>query len=53
MVNVPLTFQLSANSPPTMAPSAMSVRRDSPRPMTVLPGGGELTAELGDLDQIV
>jgi hypothetical protein len=29
-------------SPPTMAPSAMSVRRDSPRHMTVLPGGGSL-----------
>jgi hypothetical protein len=30
-------FQLPTNSAPTMAPSAMSVRRDSPRHMTVLP----------------
>ena len=35
-------FQLPTNSPPTMAPSAMSVRCDSPRHMTVLPGGGSL-----------
>jgi hypothetical protein len=35
-------FQLPTNSPPTMAPNAMSVSRDSPRHMTVLPGGGSL-----------
>jgi hypothetical protein len=35
-------FQLPTISAPTMAPSAMSVRRDSPRHMTVLPGGGSL-----------
>ena len=35
-------FQLPTNSPPSMAPSAISVRRDSPRHMTVLPGGGSL-----------
>lgn len=36
-------FQLPTTFPPTMAPSAMSVRRDSPRRhMTVLPGGGSL-----------
>jgi multidrug resistance efflux pump len=35
-------FQLPIISTPTMAPSAMSVRRDSPRHMTVLPGGGSL-----------
>ncbi len=35
-------FQLPTITPPTVAPSAMSVRRDSPRHMTVLPGGGSL-----------
>jgi transposase len=35
-------FQLPTISAPTMVPSAMSVRRDSPRHMTVLPGGGSL-----------
>jgi hypothetical protein len=35
-------FQLPTNSAPTMAPNAMSVRRDRPRHMTVLPGGGSL-----------
>jgi hypothetical protein len=35
-------FQLPTISAPTAAPSAMSVRRDSPRHMTVLPGGGSL-----------
>ncbi|MGY4501122.1 hypothetical protein ACVWYH_005053 [Bradyrhizobium sp. GM24.11] len=41
-VSVRLSFQLPTDSPPTMTPSAMSVRRDSPRHMTVLPGGGSL-----------
>ena len=35
-------FQLPTISAPTVAPSAMSVRRDSPRHMTELPGGGSL-----------
>lgn len=35
-------FQLPTISAPTVAPSAMSVRRDSPRDMTELPGGGSL-----------
>ena len=35
-------FQLPTISVPTMAPSAMSVRRDRPRHITVLPGGGSL-----------
>ena len=35
-------FQLPTISAPTMAPSAMSVSRDNPRHMTVLPGGGSL-----------
>ena len=35
-------FQLPTISAPTTAPSAMSVSRDSPRHMTVLPGGGSL-----------
>lgn len=41
-VSIRRIFQLSTNSPPTLAPSAMSVRRDSPLHMTVLPGGGSL-----------
>jgi hypothetical protein len=41
---VPLrwSFQLPTVSAPTMAPSAMSVSRESPRHMTVLPGGASL-----------
>ena len=35
-------FQLPASFTPTVAPNAMSVRRDSPRHMTVFPGGGSL-----------
>ena len=35
-------FQLPTISAPTVAPSAMSVRGDSPRHMTELPGGGSL-----------
>jgi hypothetical protein len=35
-------FQLPTISAPMMAPNLMSVRRDSPRHMTVLPGGGSL-----------
>jgi hypothetical protein len=35
-------FQLPTISAPTMAPNPMSVRRDSPRHMTVLPGGKSL-----------
>ncbi len=35
-------FQLPTISAPTMAPSMMSVSRDSPRPITTLPGGGSL-----------
>ena len=35
-------FQLPTISAPAMAPNPMSVRRDSPRHMTVLPGGGSL-----------
>ena len=38
----PAIFQLPTISAPTVAPSAMSVRRDSPRHMTELPGGGSL-----------
>lgn len=33
-------FQLPISSPPMVAPSLMSVRRDKPRHMTMLPGGG-------------
>ena len=36
------SFQLPTISAPTVAPSAMLVRRDSPRHMTELPGGGSL-----------
>jgi hypothetical protein len=35
-------FQLPTIFTPTMAPNSMSVRRDSPRHMTVFPGGGSL-----------
>ena len=43
---------------PMIAPNPMSVRRDIPRHMTVLPGGGSLalgkiTAEPSDLGQVV
>ena len=41
-VSVRCAFQLPTISAPTVAPSAMSVRRDSPRHMTELPGGGSL-----------
>ncbi|MFZ0403267.1 MAG: HU family DNA-binding protein [Pseudolabrys sp.] len=41
-VRVRAGFQLPTISAPTVAPSAMSVRRDSPRHMTELPGGGSL-----------
>ena len=43
-LTVPLRrgFQLPTCFTPTVAPSAMSVRRDSPRHMTVFPGGGSL-----------
>lgn len=41
-VSIRRSFQLPTISAPTMAPSAMSVRRASPRHMTVLPGGGSL-----------
>jgi protein-S-isoprenylcysteine O-methyltransferase Ste14 len=37
-----IIFQLPTISAPMMAPNLMSVRRDSPRHMTVLPGGGSL-----------
>ena len=36
------TFQLPTSSAATVEPSTMSVRRDMPRHMTVLPGGGSL-----------
>ncbi len=36
------TFQLPTISAPSIAPRTMSVRRDNPRHMTVLPGGGSL-----------
>ena len=35
-------FQLPTIFTPTVAPNAMSVRRDIPRHMTVFPGGGSL-----------
>lgn len=35
-------FQLPISSTPIAAPSLMSVRRDIPRQMTMLPGGGSL-----------
>src|SRR5208337_436891 len=35
-------FQLPTIFTPTMAPNSISVRRDSPRHMTVFPGGGSL-----------
>ncbi len=35
-------FQLPTSSAATVEPSTMSVRRDMPRHMTVLPGGGSL-----------
>jgi hypothetical protein len=41
-VPVRRSFQLPTISAPTMAPSMMSVSRDSPRHMTMLPGGGSL-----------
>ena len=37
-----LIFQLPTSSAATVEPSTMSVRRDMPRHMTVLPGGGSL-----------
>ena len=37
-------FQLPTSAAPCMAPSLMSVRRDRPRHMTVLPGDGSLVA---------
>src|SRR4051812_6044173 len=36
------TFQLPTSSAATVEPSTMSVRRDMPRHMTVLPAGGSL-----------
>ena len=41
-VRVRGSFQLPTISPPAKAPNAMSVRRESPRHITVLPGGGSL-----------
>ena len=35
-------FQLPTIFAPTLAPNSMSVRRESPRHMTVFPGGGSL-----------
>ena len=35
-------FQLPTFFAPMIAPNSMSVRRDSPRHMTMLPGGGSL-----------
>jgi len=35
-----LSFQLPTSSTPIMMPSSMSVSRDSPLQMTMLPGGG-------------
>jgi hypothetical protein len=46
MPNAQYTYSWAFNYPqffvPTIAPNLMSVRRDSPRHMTVLPGGGSL-----------
>ena len=42
-VSDPLSFQLPTNLVATEAPNSMSVRRDSPRHMTIFPGAGSLT----------
>ena len=41
-VSIRSSFQLPTIFAPIAAPNAMSVRRDIPRHMTVLPGGGSL-----------
>ena len=41
----PAALSITHRFCPTVAPSAMSVRRDSPRHMTVLPGGGSLARD--------
>ena len=41
-VSIRRSFQLPTSFGPTTAPNPMSVSRDRPRHMTVLPGGGSL-----------
>lgn len=56
-VSVRVNFQLPTSRAPMMNPSSISVRRDRPRHMTVLPGGGsfvpsQITTQPSDLREI-